>query len=124
MVYADTDFFLALRKKSDWLKKGARALLEKHRGQLWTSSFTFVELLLLSREFQLDPVRLIADVSEIADLRGGERINFLRAASYMTEYNVSVFDALHAAACGTQDEIISSDKVFDRLGLRRIPLRP
>ncbi len=121
MIYADTDFFVALLKPSDWLKKAAERILNEHPGQIWTSPTTLTELLLLAAEFKLDPERLLVDVLEIAGLRGGDANVFFVAAGFMKEQGVGVFDALHAAHCG-DSVIISSDKMFDRLGLRRIRL--
>ena len=122
MIYADTDFFVALVKTSDWLKDPADRLLQEHLGRIWTSPATLIELLLLSAELRLDPETVIADVLKISRLRGSDAAVFLRAAKYIKEDNVRVFDAVHAAACGADSPIISSDKVFDRLGLKRIPL--
>jgi len=64
---------------------------------------------------------LVASVFEIAELRGGETNIFLLAAHYMKEAQAKTFDSLHAAYCG-KDKIISSDKVFDKLGLERVKL--
>ena len=36
MIYADTDFFLALLKPDDWLKEAAMRLCKQHRGELST----------------------------------------------------------------------------------------
>lgn len=33
MTYADTDFFLALLKPTDWLKKNARRILVEEKGE-------------------------------------------------------------------------------------------
>ena len=122
MVYADTDFFLALLKEEDWLQESARKLLHEHKGKIWTSSATLIELLLVADEFNLGPERLVADVLKIAQLKASSPNEFIMAAHNMAKYNVTTFDALHAAFCGNDTEIISSDKVFDRLGLTRIPL--
>ena len=61
MIYADTDFFLALLKDSDWLKQGAQHLAEQYKGKIWTSPPTLIELLLLAAEYHLDPERLLID---------------------------------------------------------------
>ncbi|HOW73830.1 MAG TPA: PIN domain-containing protein [Phycisphaerae bacterium] len=45
---------------------------------------------------------------------------FLEAAKLMNEHNAGALDSLHAAFCRHEDRLISSDKVFDRLGLRRV----
>ncbi|WP_457752062.1 type II toxin-antitoxin system VapC family toxin [Thermococcus sp.] len=117
MVYADTDFFLALLKPKDWLKDNAKRIYEKYKGQITTSEATFMELLILSKRFNLDPVRLLAAVMAII---GEENEDYLRAAYYMRENNLNPFDAVHAAKCG--GTIISSDKAFDGLGIKRIRL--
>ncbi|EEB73921.1 type II toxin-antitoxin system VapC family toxin [Thermococcus sp. AM4] len=117
MVYADTDFFLALLKPNDWLKENARKLYEKYKGRITTSEATFLELLILSKRFNLDPLRLLAAVMAIIE---EENEDYLRAAYYMKEHNLNPFDAVHAAKCG--GVIISSDKAFDKLGIKRIKL--
>ena len=121
MIYADTDFFLALLKKSDWLKERARRLLERHKGEIWTSPVTLTELLLLAAEFDMDPEGLIVDALKLVELRGADEKVFLVAAYYMQEKNVTVFDSIHAAYCGNC-KIISSDRVFNKLGFNRIQL--
>jgi predicted nucleic acid-binding protein len=120
MLYVDTDFVVALLKRTDWLKERARRLLQKHRGELWTSGYTIVELFLIAEEFGLDPQQLVIDVFELVEVRNAELNMFLIAAGYIKE-GAGVFDSLHAAFCG-KDKIISSDKVFDRLGLERVKL--
>ena len=117
MVYADTDFFLALLKPNDWLKDNAKRIYERYRGDITTSETTFIELLLLARRFNLDPVRITAAVMAIT---GIEDDLYLRAAYYMKEHNLNPFDAFQAAHCG--GTIISSDKAFDRVGIKRIKL--
>ncbi len=117
MVYADTDFFLALLKPSDWLKENARKIYERYVDEITTSEATFLELLILSKKFNLDPVRLLAAVMAII---GEENEDYLRAAYYMKEHSLNPFDAVHAAKCG--GTIISSDKAFDKLGIKRIKL--
>lgn len=82
---------------------------------------TCIELLLLCDRFGLDPERIIAAVAELADIRGIDVRTVLLAASFIKEKQANVFDALHAAsACN--DTLISSDAVYDRLGIRRIRL--
>ena len=122
MIYADTDFFLALIKESDWLKKPAEALLKKHTGEIWTSPITLIELLLLAKVKDLDPIDVLIDALAIAQLRGGESQLYLLSTHYIKKENVGAFDSLHAASWGRDCKILSSDKVIDRLGLNRIPL--
>lgn len=123
MTYADTDFFLALMKESDWLQENAMAILEEHRRAIWTSPATLIELLLVAHEFELDAERLLIDVLEIAELRGGDPGTFIMAARYMKSHGARTFDALHAAVCGKNEAIISSDRIFDKIGLKRIDLK-
>ena len=46
--------------------------------------------------------------------------NLLKAARLMREHQANAMDSLHAASCGPDDRIISSDRVFDRMGVKRI----
>lgn len=124
MIYADTDFFLALMKGPDWLKENARQLLEEHRGDLWTSHVALIDLLLLAAKFKLDPERLLVDVLELVKIDGADSSIYLQAAHLMKQYGSGVFDSLHAAHCGPGRKILSSDRVFDKLGLARIDLTP
>lgn len=120
-MYADTDFYLALLKERDWLKERAVQVCEKKGSVLYTSVVTVVELLLLAKRFSLDPERLLACVFGVTPrVVGIEKGTALEAAHYMKRKKVNVFDALHAAYCG--GHIVSSDKVFDRLGLSRLKL--
>lgn len=67
MTYADTDFFLALLKPTDWLKENAKLLLEEEKGAITTSEATYIELMLLSKKYDLDPERLTADMMAISN---------------------------------------------------------
>ena len=116
-MYADTDFFLALLKGSDWLKANALKLLDKYKNNIHTSEVTYVELMLLSQKYHLDPVKVVADVMAITKTSD---TTCLKAAHFIKENRVNVFDAFHAAHA--DDSIISSDSVYDRLGIERIRL--
>ena len=122
MVYADTDFIVALTKESDWLKDPAEALLAKYRGEIWISPATLIELMLLSVRMNLDPVQAVRDALQVGKLLEGNPDTFVLAATHVKAKRAGVFDALHAAYCGPEHSILSSDRVFDRLGLKRIPL--
>ncbi|RLI78950.1 pilus assembly protein [Archaeoglobales archaeon] len=117
MIYADTDFFIALLKPKDRLKDKAKRAFERYKGQITTSEVTFIELALLAKRYNLDVVKLITSVMAIC---GIEEDTYLKAAIYMRDYGVGVFDAFHAAHCG--DTIISSDHIFDKIGIKRIRL--
>ena len=117
MIYADTDFFLALIKERDWLKENAKRILEKYRGQITTSIVTFIELALLAKKHDLDVVKIFTSVMALCNI-DDERL--LKAAIYIRDYGLGVFDAFHAAYC--DGKIISSDSVYDRIGIERIRL--
>ena len=117
MPYADIDFFLAIGKKEDWLKEGALALLEQYKNKIEYSEATFVELMLVSVKHKLDPVIITQSAMEIC--RMSNQI-YLKAAFYISA-GIGVLDAFHAAHVD-EGEIISSDSVYDKLGLKRIRL--
>lgn len=116
MMYADTDFFLALLKGSDWLKENALRALELYKKDITTSETTFIELMLLSDKYNLDPVDLTSNVMALSNIHDPV---YLKAAHFIKK-GATVFDAFHAAHA--DKEIISSDKIYDRLGLKRIKL--
>ncbi|MBN2153371.1 MAG: PIN domain-containing protein [Candidatus Lokiarchaeota archaeon] len=95
MIYADTNFFLALLKPSDWLMKNAERIKKEHEGGINTSEVTFIELLLVSKRFNLDPVRLTSAVMAICDI---DEAFYLKAAMNVAKGG-NVFDAFHAAHC-------------------------
>ena len=70
MIFADTDFFLALMKESDWLKEPAEKLLRQDSGQIRILPTVLIEILLLARREMLDPERLLSDVLQIGVLDG------------------------------------------------------
>lgn len=115
-MYADTDFFLALLKGDDWLKKRALAVLELYHDEITTSEVTFIELMLLANKYKLDPVELTSNVMALSHTQDP---TYLKAA-YFIKKGLNVFDAFHAAHSNAS--IISSDKIYDRLGFKRIKL--
>lgn len=121
MPYADSDFFLALLKKDDWLKEKAIDIYRKHKGNIWTSEWAVVELLLIVNRFEIDPERLVADIFGLASISGASKEKLAAAAHLMKKYRMNTFDALHAVTC-KGDSIISSDKVFDEIAIERINL--
>ena len=122
MIYADTDFFMALIKESDWLKPSAQRLLKEYKGKIWTSPATLAELLLMAVKMNLDPEKMMMDTLNYAQLRGGPPDVYMVAAVYIKDKKMGAFDALHAAFCGLDCPILSSDKIFDKLGMKRIRL--
>lgn len=116
MVYADTDFFLALLKPTDWLKEKATNLYLKYKGDIQTSLITFLEIMIIAKRFNLPPIQTTAALLKITEY--DDPIP-LTAAKYI-EDGVGVFDAFHAAQCG--GKILSSDHVFEKLGIERIAI--
>ena len=115
-MYADTDFFMALLKSSDWLKQNALKVLEVYKKNITISEATFIELMLISNKYKLDPIEVTSNVMALTNTY--DQI-YLKAALFIKK-GVNVFDAFHAAHAAT--EIISSDSVFDKLGLKRVKL--
>lgn len=120
MPYVDSDFFLALLKEGDWLSKKAEGILKKYKSNIWTSVWSVVEILMLTEEFGLDPENVVLSIKELSRIDGDVN-SLLSAAHLMKEKKMKTFDALHATAC-KKDLIISSDSVFDKVGLERIRL--
>ena len=116
MTYADTDFFLALLKPTDWLRNNARRILEEEQGIIYTSETTYIELMLLAKRYGLDPVRITIDVMTICNEKNAD----YQAAAELIAQDVGVFDAFHAVH--SNGKIISSDKKYKKLGLEQIAL--
>ena len=121
MAYADADFFLALFKPEDWLKGNAKDAYARNRGSLWTSGSTALELLLVSKAFNLDPIDVMVALFATAEVKDMEKDVAIAAAHYIRDHNLTTFDAFHAAYCG-KDKMLSSDAAFDKLGFDRIKL--
>ena len=109
MIYADMDFFLTLLKEKDWLKEKAKKTLKEYEGQMTMSIVTFIELAFFAKKYDLDVVKLFTSVMAIEDVR------ILKAAIYIRDHGLSVFDAFHTAYCA--GKIISSDSVYDKVGI-------
>lgn len=120
MVYADTDFFVALVKEDDWLQERAEKLLEKYRSDIKTSLPTFIELFYLSEEYDWDRDQAAAHIMEIAETDFDESVVF-QASEYIDQ-GLNVLDAFQAAS--STGSIISSDRDFDSIELERIELEP
>lgn len=120
MIYADTDFFIALVKDDDWLGERAAAIARENAGEIYTSRATLLELLLISDRFEFDRFEALSYILEIASVPDDETVVF-QAAEYMDQYGLTAFDAYHLAyADGTP--IISSDTSFDDVTDDRIPI--
>ena len=114
MTYADTDFFLAILKNSNWLKENADKIMKTYT--IDTSEVTYIELMLLAKRYDLDFIEIMKDVMAICHENNSM---YIIAAEYIKN-GVNVFDAFHAAHCN--GEIISSDHIYDKLNIKRIKL--
>lgn len=123
MAYVDADFLLALLKKNDWLNERAMALKTRHSGKLTTSIAALLEVLLVGRRHGIPAGELVEGTFKILHVRDIAFEDAMQAAHYIDEEHLSIFDAFHAVLSG-DEPIISSDRVYDRIGKKRIPLEP
>jgi len=120
MIYADTDFFIALVKDDDWLQERAATIASEHAGEIYTSRATLLELLMISDRFEFDRMEALSYALEIASLPEDETVLF-QAADYIAEYGLTAFDAYHIAYAD-HDPIVSSDTAFDDVTDGRIAI--
>ena len=122
-MYADLDFFLALLKEKDWLKTRAEEIYTKHYKDIWTSTITLQEIILYATREKHNPAEYIEKMLGLVKVK--ESIITVEicfgVADLMNKYNFTTFDAFHAMLC-EGDIIISSDKIYDRIGLKRLKL--
>lgn len=128
-LYVETDFLIALLKPDDWLRAQAEATLERHES-VYTSLLAYVELLVEAYEpgegIDYDVSNVVANLLEVVPLRPtADEDVVLAAATYLDEHDVTPFDAFHAGVAVTNDDRIhATDRVYEELGLDRIPLEP
>lgn len=115
-MYADTDFFVALAKPSDWLKHNAKLIHQQYKGNIDTSIATYIEIAFVALRINLDPLYAILGVLKICNHTNLVPIR----AGQLIKKGVGVLDAFHAANC--DGEIISSDHIYDTIGIKRIKL--
>jgi predicted nucleic acid-binding protein len=120
MIYADTDFFIALVKDDDWLQERAAAIALENEGEIYTSQATLLELLMISDRFEFDRMEALTYALEIASIAEDEDVLF-QAADYMEQNGLTAFDAYHVAYAD-EDPIISSDKACDEVTVDRIAI--
>ena len=118
-MFADTDFLLALVKDTDWLKENAVKILKENK--IKTSISVMIEVALICKRLKLNTMNTFAHVFEIINVDEETYPVCMRAALYIEKYNLNVFDAFHAAFCG-DDKIISSDDVYESVGIERVRL--
>ncbi|GGL68086.1 PIN domain-containing protein [Halocalculus aciditolerans] len=122
-VYVETDFLLALAKDSDWLKKQAEEALEEY--DVVTSTYAYLELLLIRERYEFDSVKLFSNMLELVPVETEEEHQIvLKAVNYFDD-GMSAFDAFHAATAETRDhQILGSDSAYDAVDVDRIRLEP
>ncbi|MDO8460329.1 MAG: PIN domain-containing protein [Nanoarchaeota archaeon] len=127
--YADSDFFLALLKDSDWLKEKAKKIYEENKKSIYVSPFTVVELMVVCIREEIPLKETLLQISRIAELTFIKWDLFFKAAEYV-ENGATVFDALLMAfakesevAFSEESEIISSDKIYEKFGFKVIDLK-
>ena len=116
MLYAETDFLLALVKDDDWLAEAAENVYEDNRNDLWTSRDTLIELMLVSYREGWDVLRTVVAGRELVEVRG-ETDDVVAAASYVEDEGFTPLDALHLVNSG-DDTIVSSDEGYDEFSDR------
>ena len=120
MIYADTDFFIALVKNDDWLQQRATTIATEHEGEIYTSRATLLEILMISDRFEFDRMEALSYILEVASVAEDETVLF-QAADFMEQFGLTAFDAYHLAYAD-HDPIISSDNSFDDVTDARIPI--
>lgn len=115
-MYAEIDFLLALIKDEDWLGDAAETVYDEYRESLWTSQFTLIELLLVAYREGLDTERVIANASDLIDVRG-DVDTVVAAASHVEEHGFTPFDALHLVE-SDGDTVVSSDETYEEFAPR------
>ncbi len=118
--YADTDFFLALLKDSDWLKEKAKKIYEENKGGIYVTPFTIVEVMVVCIREGILLKETLIQMSRIAAIAFMHWDLFFQAADYI-EKGASIFDALLMAFAG-ENTIISSDKTYEKFGFDVINL--
>lgn len=108
MIYADTDFILALLKDSDWLKKSAREVYKEKEDEIYTSQVTLNELLILCERENLDPKQKLGTLEMLIEVRA-DMDKYLEAAHYMKEHGIHTFDALQIAF-SNENKILTTDQ--------------
>ena len=121
MIYAESDFLLALIKSSDWLKSNAEKTYNEHKDNIITSNATIIEVALVCERLNLNVEDAIGSIFSMAEVEGITKEEAMEAAYLIKNENVSVFDAFHAALSRGRP-IASSEHIYDKIGKPRIKL--
>ena len=121
-IYADTDFFLALMKNSDWLKEKARQIYEKNKENIFVSPFTIAEIMIICKREDIPIRETLFQISRISKLESMDWNVFYRSCSFL-EKGATIFDSLLMAFCSENDKIISSDNIYEKFDFDVIDLK-
>lgn len=120
--YADTDFFLALVKESDWLKARAIEIYRKEKENIFVSPFTLAEIMIVCKRESLPIREILTQISRISKLDNISWEVFFKAADFV-ESGAGVFDSLLMAFASEDSQIISSDRVYEKFGFKVVDLK-
>jgi predicted nucleic acid-binding protein len=120
--YADSDFFLALMKNSDWLKEKAKEIYYKNKGNIWVTPFTIAEIMIVCKRENIPIKKTLIQISRIAKLESIPWEIFLRACNYI-EKGATIFDSLLMSFSVDKCKIISSDNIYKKFGFNTISLQ-
>ena len=120
--YADTDFFLAILKNSDWLKEKAKQVYEENKENLFVSPFTIVEIMIICKRETLAMKETLIQISRIAKLEHLSWDVFFKSCDFV-EKGATIFDSLLMAMCSEHDQIISSDNIYEKFGFNVVDLK-
>ncbi|KOX93322.1 MULTISPECIES: PIN domain-containing protein [Halorubrum] len=122
-TYVETDYLLALAKDSDWLKDRAEEELEEY--DVVTSTYSYLEILLIEERHEFDYIKLFSNMLEVVPVETDEeRQIVLKAVNYFDD-GMTAFDSFHAATAETRGHpILNSDKAYENVDSERLPLEP
>lgn len=120
--YADTDFFLALMKNSDWLKEKAKKIYQNEKGNLYVSPFTIAEIMIICKRESIPIKETLIQISRMAKLENIEWDIFFKSCNFV-ERGVTIFDSLLMAIATEENKIISSDNIYEKFGFETIDLK-
>ena len=120
-MFADTDFILAIIKESDWLKERVGIILREYKGKITTSISVMLEVAIVCKRLNMNIIEVYTNTFKIIEVNSKDYSICLKAAVYIEEDGLNVFDAFHAAS-SSDNIIISSDSVYDKIGIKRLKL--
>ena len=123
MIYADTDFLLALIKKNDWLKKNAIRAYENHKGSIESSDITLLELMFASKKYSLDAEVVAGSFFELTDsVKGITPEEGMKVAWLVKEKGFGPADAFHSVF-SAGNPVITSEHKYAETGQKIIDLK-